>query len=79
MTDAHKNYLVEILNEKPGLVLDETMESLNSQFIDLSISKSALHKFITIKCNMSLKRDHFHSVERNCPEKLKVPMGQALV
>lgn len=71
LTDEHKDYLVEILDEKPGLVLDEMMESLNSQFIDLSISKSALHKFITTKCNMSLKRAHFHSVERNCPEKIE--------
>jgi hypothetical protein len=71
LTDVHKNYLVEILDEKPGLVLDETMESLHSQFIDLSIYKSALHKFITTKCNMSLKRDHFHSVERTCSEKIE--------
>jgi transposase len=71
LTDVHKDYLVEILDEKLGLGLDEMMESLNSHFIDLSISKSASHKFITTKCDMSLKRVHLHSVVSNHPETIE--------
>lgn len=69
--DEHKGYLTELIDNKPDIVLDEMMESLTTQFIDLDISKSGLHRFVTEKCNISLKRAHFHSVERNSPAKLE--------
>jgi hypothetical protein len=47
------------------------MDQLNAQFMGLEIRKSALHKFLTEKCQFSLKRAHFHSVERNSPEKIE--------
>lgn len=69
--DEHRGYLTELIGNKPDIVLDEMMESLTTQFIDLDISKSGLHRFVTEKCNISLKRAHFHSVERNSPAKLE--------
>lgn len=69
MTDQHKAFLTELIDEKPDMVLDEMMENLTAQFIDLESSKTALHNFVTQKCNITLKRAHFHSVERNSPAK----------
>jgi len=47
------------------------MEGLTTQFADLKISKSSLHEFVTEKCRISLKRAHFHSIERNSPQKIE--------
>lgn len=60
-----------MIDEKPGVVLDEMMESLASQFIDLEISKAALYNFVTEKYNITLKRAYYHSTERNSPAKIE--------
>lgn len=67
----HKEYITNAIDEKPGIVLEEMMEGLTSQFIDLEISRSNLHKFITTKCNLSLKRAHFQPLERNSDAKIE--------
>lgn len=56
--DEHKAFLTSLLDDKPGLGLDEMMESLISQFMGLDVSKSALYNFITEKCRITLKRAH---------------------
>lgn len=71
LTEDHKEFLINLVDEKPSLVLEEMVESLTSQFSDLQIQKSAVHSFITKKCNISLKRAHFHSIERNSPDKIE--------
>lgn len=47
MTDQHKAFLTELIDEKPDTVLDEMMENLTAQFINLESSKTALHNFVT--------------------------------
>jgi transposase len=47
------------------------MEGLVGQFSGLKISKTALYQFVTERCQISLKRAHFHSIERNSPEKIE--------
>lgn len=47
------------------------MEDLTSRFTDPEISRSSLHKFITTKCNISLKRAHFQPEERNGETKIE--------
>lgn len=47
------------------------MEDFTSRFTDLEISRSSLHKFITTKCNISLKRAHFQPEERNSETKIE--------
>ena len=71
LNENHEAFLVNLVDENAGLVLDEMMESLTNEFSDLSISKTALYNFVTEKCRISLKRAHFHSVERNSPEKIE--------
>ena len=60
--EEHKEFLISMVDEEPDLVLDEMMEQLSAQFTDLRIEKSDLHEFLTEKCQISLKRAHFHSV-----------------
>ncbi|KAG0758624.1 hypothetical protein G6F18_010809 [Rhizopus arrhizus] len=71
LVEEHQKFLVDLIDEKPSLVLDEIMASLTDQFANLDIKKSALHDFMTKKCKISLKRAHFQSVERNSPEKIE--------
>ncbi|KAG1448381.1 hypothetical protein G6F56_008958 [Rhizopus delemar] len=53
------------------VVLKEMIDNLTSKFEDLSISKTALYNFVAEKCRISLKKAHFHSVERNSPKKIQ--------
>lgn len=71
MDDRHKTHLVNLIDEEPSLVLEQMMDSLTASFIDLVISKTDLYNFVTKECKISLKRAHFHSVDRNSPEKIK--------
>lgn len=71
MDERHKTHLVDLIDEEPSLVLEQMMDSLTASFIDLEISKTALYNFVTKECKISLKRAHFHSVDRNSPEKIK--------
>lgn len=71
LVEQHRQFLVNLVDEKPALVLDEIMESLTAQFADLDIKKSALHAFLTDNCKISLKRAHVHSVERNSAEQIE--------
>ncbi|GAA5812921.1 hypothetical protein MFLAVUS_006382 [Mucor flavus] len=68
--DEYEKFLVELVDEQPSLVLDQIMDSLTNQFADISISKTGLYKFVTYKCRITLKRAHFHSVDRNSTDKI---------
>lgn len=36
----------------------------------IEVAKTALYNFMRDKCRISLNKAHFHSVDRNAPEKL---------
>ncbi|CEP10365.1 hypothetical protein [Parasitella parasitica] len=69
--EEHQRFLVNLIDENASIVLDEMMDSLTAQFADLQVSKAALYNFATEKCAISFKKAHFHSVERNSPEKIE--------
>ena len=71
LTEEHEKFLINLVDEEASLVLDEMMDNLTTQFTDLKISKTALYNFATEKCSISFKKAHFHSVERNSPEKIE--------
>lgn len=71
LSTDQKEYLVELVDQRPGIVLDQMMDELTSRFIDLDVSRSALHKFVTNNCNISLKRAHFQPEERNNEAKIE--------
>lgn len=70
MTEEHEKSLVNLVDEEASLVLDDMMNSLNAQFTNRKISKTALYNFATEKCSISSKA-HFHSIERNSEEKIE--------
>lgn len=67
----HEKFLVDLIDDQPSLVLDQIMENLTKQFDSLQILKTGLYNFVTEKRRISLKRTHFHSVDRNSPEKIE--------
>ncbi|KAG1142638.1 hypothetical protein G6F38_007600 [Rhizopus arrhizus] len=69
--EEHRVFLIDHIDKKPSLTLDEIMDGLSAQFMDLSISKTAVYNFIKEKCRISLKKAHFHSVERNSFENIE--------
>lgn len=71
MGEEHRVFLVDYIDKKPSLTLDEIMDGLSAQFMDLSISKTAVYNFMKEKCRISLKKAHFHSVERVYQRTLK--------
>jgi hypothetical protein len=52
LSTGQEEYLVELIDERPGIVLDQVMDELTSRFIDLDVSRSALHKFVTQKSSL---------------------------
>lgn len=71
INSEQKEYLVNLIEEKPGIVLDEMMEGLTSQFTDLDISRSSLYKYVTTHCGVSVKRALFRPAERNSDTKIE--------
>lgn len=71
MNSEQKEYLLNLIDQKPGIVLDEMMEGLTSQFTNLEISRSSLYKYVTIHGGMSVKRALFRPAERNSDKKIE--------
>ncbi|KAG1150494.1 hypothetical protein G6F37_001356 [Rhizopus arrhizus] len=69
--EEHRIFLVDHIDKKPSLTLDEIMDGLSAQFMDLSISKTAVYNFVKEKCRISLKKAYFHSAERNSFENIE--------
>lgn len=69
--EEHRELLVELIDKKPALVLDQVMDDLKSNFMGLEVSKTALYDFTREKCRIGLKKAHFHSVKSNLPENLE--------
>jgi hypothetical protein len=59
------------MDDHPTAVLDQAMESLKEHFEGLTVSKSSVHRCMTIEFNLSFKRCHFHAVARNSEESIK--------
>ena len=71
LDEGNKDFLVNLIGEKPSIVLNEMMESLTDQFFNLQIKMTALYNSVTKKCNINLERAHLHAVDRNIPEKIQ--------
>ena len=71
LNDKHQAFLEREYKYLPSATLDQAMESLANEFKDLKVSKSAVHRFMTEKCALTLKKAYFHSKERNSPESIE--------
>lgn len=45
--DAHKQHIIDLVDQDATVVVNESMESLTTAFSDLKISKSAVRTFMT--------------------------------
>ncbi|CAO3675318.1 unnamed protein product [Rhizopus stolonifer] len=57
LDEEHKEFLVNLIDEKPSIVLDEMMENLTDQFSSLQIKKTALYNFVTKKFLRKFRHD----------------------
>ena len=71
LREEHRVFLIDYIDKKPALTLDEIMDGLSAQFMDLSISKTATYNFVKEKRRISLKKAHFHPAERNSSENIE--------
>jgi hypothetical protein len=69
INSEQKEYLVNLIDQKPDIVLDEMMDGLTSQLTNLDISRS-LYKYVTAHCGMSVKKALFRPAERNSDTKI---------
>lgn len=56
LNNTHKVFIIQHLENNPITTVVDTMNSLCQKFQGLSITKSALHEYITKECCFSLKR-----------------------
>ncbi|KAG1177722.1 hypothetical protein G6F70_008548 [Rhizopus microsporus] len=68
---SNEAFLERDYKDFSSATLDQAMDSLTNEFKDLKVSKSAVHRFMTEKCALTLKKAHFHSKERNSPESVE--------
>lgn len=63
--EEHKKVILEYFDENPSIVLEQLMEQLLQRFQALKVSKSTMYNFVRMECNLSLKKAHFQSTDRN--------------
>ena len=68
--EEHGEFLVDLIDKKPGLVLEQITDDLTSQFMGLQVPKIALFDFMRDKCRI-IKKAHFKSLDRNSPDSLE--------
>ncbi|KAI9358966.1 hypothetical protein BD770DRAFT_296139, partial [Pilaira anomala] len=63
LEDKHKNFLLELIDEKPSLVMSEIIDEMTKAFPTFDISKSVLHKHMNNNWKIS-----FTKADRNIDE-----------
>ncbi|KAG0736281.1 hypothetical protein G6F57_014190 [Rhizopus arrhizus] len=71
LTEEHKTTVINFIDANPSATVVEVTEHLLKRFHDLKVSRSTVNYFMRRKCNLSLKKAEFHSIERNSPAKIE--------
>ncbi|KAI9282316.1 hypothetical protein BY458DRAFT_552534 [Sporodiniella umbellata] len=71
LSKEHKTVIINFIDASPSASIVEVTEHLLNQFDDLKVSRSTVYDFMKSKCNLSLKKADFHSVERNSSAKIE--------
>ncbi|CEG75865.1 hypothetical protein RMATCC62417_10841 [Rhizopus microsporus] len=71
LTEEHKTTVINFIDANPSATVVEVTEHLLKRFHDLKVSRSTVYSFMKSKCNLSLKKADFHSIERNSPAKIE--------
>ncbi|KAI8372017.1 hypothetical protein EDC96DRAFT_439214, partial [Choanephora cucurbitarum] len=65
LSEEHKQFILNYIDENPSAVVTEMAESLMQNFADLDVSRSIIYNFVTTKCNLSIKQAQLQPVEKN--------------
>ena len=65
LTEAHSQFLIEYVDKYPAAILSDIRQNLCEAFPGLSISTSALHRYLVQKCKLTLKKLEKLAVARN--------------
>jgi transposase len=65
LTEAHSQFLIEYVDKYPAAILSDIRQNLCEAFPGLSISTSALHRYLVQKCKLTLKKLEKLPVARN--------------
>ena len=65
LTEAHSQFLIEYVDKYPAAILSDITQNLCEAFPELSISTSALHRYLVQKCKLTLKKLEKLPVARN--------------
>lgn len=71
LTEEHKTTVIKFIDANPSATVTEVTEHLLTRFHDLKVSRSMVYNFMRNKCNLSLKKANFHSIDRNSPAKIE--------
>ncbi|KAG1038350.1 hypothetical protein G6F43_012702 [Rhizopus delemar] len=71
LNEEHKRHLVSFYDDNPSAVVDQAMDSLTSEFTGLKIGKTSVYNFMTRECNLTFKKAHMHSIQRNSPDNIE--------
>jgi transposase len=69
--EEHKQFLVDMIDKNPSLVLDQMMASLTNQFAGLEIGKTALYNFVTKNARLASSELIFTQLKETVLKKLK--------
>ncbi|KAG0748617.1 hypothetical protein G6F62_008421 [Rhizopus arrhizus] len=71
LTEEHKTTVINFIDANPSATVVKVIEHLLKRFHDLKVSRSMVYNFMRNKCNLSLKKANFHSIDRNSPAKIE--------
>ncbi|KAG1574860.1 hypothetical protein G6F48_013255 [Rhizopus delemar] len=71
LNEEHKRHLVSFYDDNPSAIVDQAMDSLTSEFTGLKIGKTSVYNFMTRECNLTFKKAHMHSIQRNSPDNIE--------
>ncbi|CEP08936.1 hypothetical protein [Parasitella parasitica] len=71
LNEVHKKHLISFYDDNPSAVVDQAMASLTSKFAGLKIGKTAVYNFMTSECNLTFKKAHMYSIQRNSPDNIE--------
>jgi transposase len=71
LNEVHKKHLISFYDDNPSAVFDQAMASLTSEFASLKIGKTAVYNFMTSECNLTFKKAHMYSIQRNSPDNIE--------
>lgn len=71
LQDEHKTHLIEFFDDNPHARVSDAIEELTKNFEGFTLKETVVGKFISTKCNLSIKTITRHPVASNQTAKIK--------